>query len=88
MQQALDIPSRASNIAGPGCAATPDRGLAIGQGAEAGFFWMVGQGGYGMQTAPAAGRLLAALVTQNDPGALAAAVPLCDPMRFARSAAA
>jgi D-arginine dehydrogenase len=49
---------------------------------------MVGQGGYGMQTAPAAGALLAALVDGRDPGALAAAVPLCDPLRFARRAAA
>ncbi|GGJ34152.1 NAD(P)/FAD-dependent oxidoreductase [Neoroseomonas lacus] len=89
MQQALDIPvSRIEHRWAGLRSFTPDRGLAIGQGAEAGFFWMVGQGGYGMQTAPAAGRLLAALVAQNDPGALAAAVPLCDPMRFARSAAA
>jgi len=26
-----------------------------------GFFWLAGQGGYGVQTAPAAGRLAAAL---------------------------
>jgi D-arginine dehydrogenase len=89
MQQALDIPvSRIEHRWAGLRSFTPDRGLAIGQGAEAGFFWMVGQGGYGMQTAPAAGRLLAALVTQDDPGALAAAVPLCDPLRFTRSIAA
>ena len=34
------------------------------------------------------GALLAALVDGRDPGALAAAVPLCDPLRFARQAAA
>jgi len=89
MQQALDIPvSRIEHRWAGLRSFTPDRGLAIGQGAEAGFFWMVGQGGYGMQTAPAAGRLLAALVTRDDPGALAAAVPLCDPLRFTRSIAA
>lgn len=89
MQQALDIPVTRIEHRWAGLRSfTPDRGLAIGQGAEAGFFWMVGQGGYGMQTAPAAGRLLAALVAGEDPGALAPAVPLCDPLRFARKAAA
>ncbi len=31
----------------------------------AGFFWLAGQGGYGIQTAPAMGRLSAALVGRN-----------------------
>jgi D-arginine dehydrogenase len=85
MQQALDIPVARIEHRWAGLRTfTPDRGLAIGRGAEDGFFWMVGQGGYGMQTAPAAGRLLAALVTRSDPGALAAAAPLCDPQRFSR----
>ncbi|MBR0680833.1 FAD-binding oxidoreductase [Roseomonas eburnea] len=89
MQQALDIPvSRIEHRWAGLRTFTPDRGLAIGEGMERGFFWMVGQGGYGMQTAPAAGALLAALVAGEDPGALAAAVPLCDPRRFARRAAA
>jgi D-arginine dehydrogenase len=89
MQQALDIPvSRIEHRWAGLRSFTPDRGLAIGQGAEAGFFWMVGQGGYGMQTAPAAGRLLAALVAGEDPGDLAPAVPLCDPLRFTRETAA
>jgi len=40
-----------------------DRGPVIGFDAGApGFFWLAGQGGYGIQTAPAAGRLAAALV--------------------------
>ena len=48
---------------------------------------MVGQGGYGIQTAPAAGRLLAALVNGTAPEPdVAAAVPLCDPRRFERIA--
>jgi D-arginine dehydrogenase len=89
MQQALDIPVARVEHRWAGLRSfTPDRGLAIGQGTERGFFWMVGQGGYGMQTAPAAGALLAALVEGRDPGALAAAVPLLDPLRFARKAAA
>lgn len=30
-----------------------------------GFFWLVGQGGYGIQTAPAMGRLAASLITEG-----------------------
>lgn len=89
MQQALDIPVARIEHRWAGLRTfTPDRGLAVGQGTEPGFFWMVGQGGYGMQTAPAAGRLLAALVAGEDPRDLAAAVPLCDPLRFTRKTAA
>ncbi|HEY4114237.1 MAG TPA: FAD-dependent oxidoreductase [Rhizomicrobium sp.] len=41
----------------------PDRSPVIGyDGAVAGFFWLAAQGGYGIQTAPAASRLAAALV--------------------------
>lgn len=41
----------------------PDRNPVIGQDdAAEGFFWMVGQGGTGIQTAPASGRAVAALV--------------------------
>jgi D-arginine dehydrogenase len=85
MQAALDIPvSRIEHRWAGLRSFTPDRGLAIGAGAEPGFFWMVGQGGYGIQTAPAAGRLLAALVEGRAPDAdLAAAAPLADPGRFA-----
>jgi D-arginine dehydrogenase len=46
----------------------PDKTLVIGPDPSAlGFFWMAGQGGYGIQTAPAAGRALASLAT---PGTL------------------
>jgi D-arginine dehydrogenase len=84
MQQALDIPVGRIEHKWAGLRSfTPDRGLGIGQGSEAGFFWMVGQGGYGIQTAPAAGRLLAALVNNTPPeDDIAAAVPLADPRRF------
>jgi len=41
----------------------PDGTLIIGQDPRAeGFFWLAGQGGYGIQTAPAAAKLAAALV--------------------------
>ena len=41
----------------------PNRNPVIGQDDAAdGFFWMVGQGGTGIQTAPASGRAVAALV--------------------------
>jgi D-arginine dehydrogenase len=89
MQQALDIPVRHVEHRWAGLRTfTPDRSLAIGPGEAPGFFWMCGQGGYGIQTAPAAGRLLAALATERDPGpALAPVVPLVDPRRFARLSA-
>lgn len=41
----------------------PDRSPVIGfDGALPGFFWLAGQGGYGIQTAPAASRLAASLL--------------------------
>lgn len=44
----------------------PDRLPVIGFTSSAeGFFWLAGQGGYGIQTAPAAGRLAAALVARR-----------------------
>jgi len=84
MQQALDIPVRRVEHRWAGLRSfTPDRSLAIGPDADApGFFWIIGQGGYGIQTAPAAGALLAALVRGEHPGALAPVVPLVDPNRF------
>lgn len=42
---------------------TPDRTPVVGFDPQAdGFFWLAGQGGYGIQSAPAAGRLAAALL--------------------------
>jgi len=41
----------------------PDKNPVVGFDAEApGFFWLAGQGGYGIQTAPAMARLAAALI--------------------------
>lgn len=43
---------------------SPDRDLVIGEDpTAAGFHWLVGQGGIGIQTSPAYGRLLASLMT-------------------------
>jgi len=85
MQQALDIPVHRVEHRWAGLRTfTPDRGLAIGPCAAPGFFWLCGQGGYGIQTAPAAGRLLAHLVrgTEPEPDILPALAPT-DPRRFA-----
>lgn len=44
----------------------PDRNFVVGEDPEApGFFWLAGQGGYGIQTAPSAARLAAALVLEQ-----------------------
>jgi D-arginine dehydrogenase len=84
MQAALDIPVHRVEHRWAGLRSfTPDRSLAIGPDAAApGFVWCIGQGGYGIQTAPAAGALLAALARGEDPGVLAPIVPLVDPNRF------
>lgn len=59
----------------------PDRSLVIGEEPTAPrFFWMAGQGGYGIQTAPAAGRLLADLVLGRPHDAALAA--MVSPARF------
>ncbi|NKC32535.1 NAD(P)/FAD-dependent oxidoreductase [Falsiroseomonas selenitidurans] len=89
MQQALDIPVTRVEHRWAGLRSfTPDRSLAIGFDPDApGFLWMIGQGGYGIQTAPAAGRLVAGLVAGAVAEALMPVVPLVDPARF-RSARA
>lgn len=46
---------------------SPDGNLVIGHDAHAeGFFWFAGQGGYGIQTAPAAARLAASMIRGHD----------------------
>jgi D-arginine dehydrogenase len=87
MQQALDIPVTRVEHAWAGLRSfTPDRSLAIGADPDApGFYWMLGQGGYGIQTAPAAGRLLAGLVRGAPDADLAPAIGQVDPARFRRS---
>jgi D-arginine dehydrogenase len=45
----------------------PDRTLVAGYDAQRrGFFWLAGQGGYGIQTAPAMGMIAAALVLRRE----------------------
>ena len=85
MQQALDIDVRRVERTWAGLRTfTPDRSLAFGWDATAeGFFWCVGQGGSGIQTSPAAGRLVADLVLGRDPGEAGSIVPIIDPKRFA-----
>lgn len=64
----LGIRSVASTWAGLRTFA-PDRSMVIGPDPTApGFVWLVGQGGTGIQTAPAAGQLVADLVLTGRPG--------------------
>jgi D-arginine dehydrogenase len=67
----------------------PDRAPVIGfDEAAPGFFWLAGQGGYGIQTAPAAAALAAALVRdERRPPELAGFDPaVVSPGRFAEPA--
>jgi D-arginine dehydrogenase len=84
MQQALDISVQRIERSWAGLRTfTPDGSLAIGWDAVSeGFFWCVGQGGYGIQTSPAAGRLVADIVTGRDPQGAAGIVGAVDPRRF------
>lgn len=63
----LDIKHIRRKWAGLRCFA-PDRSPVVGFDPEAhGFFWLAGQGGYGIQTAPALGQLAAALIRREAP---------------------
>ena len=86
MQQAMAIEVRRVEHAWAGLRTfTPDRELAIGwDDAADGFFWSVGQGGYGIQTSPAAGQLTADLIAGRDPGTLGPLLATLDPRRFRR----
>lgn len=66
---------------------TPDRVPAIGFAANCSdFFWCVGQGGFGIQTAPAAARLGASLLLGEGDIPAGVTPDLYDPARFARQA--
>lgn len=61
----------------------PDRTPVVGpEPAADGFFWLCGQGGYGIQTAPALSRLAADLVLGLPPALPGATVRALSPARF------
>jgi D-arginine dehydrogenase len=90
VQQALDIEVHRIERSWAGLRTfTPDGSLAFGWAPDSeGFFWCVGQGGYGIQTSPAGGRLCADLILDRDPGPAADIVAVIDPARFVRSSEA
>jgi D-arginine dehydrogenase len=84
MQQALAIEVRRVERAWSGLRTfTPDGSLALGWDARAEkFFWCVGQGGYGIQTSPAAGRYVADVIAGRDPGLPPDIAAMLDPRRY------
>jgi D-arginine dehydrogenase len=84
MQEALDIQVHRVEHSWAGLRSfTPDGSLCFGwDSVVAGFFWCVGQGGYGIQTSPAAGRLVADLIAGRVPDGAAEIIPAIDPARF------
>ena len=88
LQQATTLPVKTISNKWAGLRTfSPDDVPAIGFAPDAdGFFWCVGQGGFGIQTAPAIGAMSAALITGGDlPSWVkdAGAVPeTLDPARF------
>lgn len=61
----------------------PDRNMVLGwDGHVPGLFWMAGQGGNGIQTAPAAGHLAADLILGNAPDFEPGVVAALSPTRF------
>jgi D-arginine dehydrogenase len=62
---------------------SPDGSLVIGWDKRAdGFFWLAGQGGYGIQTAPAVAMMAADLLLGRDVTATASIAARVDPNRF------
>ncbi len=86
MQKALDIEVQRVEHSWAGLRTfTPDGSFAIGwDGKVEGFFWYVGQGGFGIQTSKAAGQLVADVISGRDPGAAGAILERTDPRRFTR----
>lgn len=61
----------------------PDRTPVVGFAPDVdGFFWLAGQGGYGIQTAPALSKLTADLITGKAPSLSAAVIRALEPDRF------
>ena len=84
MQQVLDIPVNRVEHSWAGLRTfTSDRSLAFGYDISVdGFFWAVGQGGYGIQTVPAASALITAMVKHADPGPAGVIMQAVNPNRF------
>jgi D-arginine dehydrogenase len=67
---------------------TPDRRPAVGFAADApGFFWLTGQGGFGLQTSPALARIAAAVIFERDWPVPAVSAEELRPGRFFREPA-
>ncbi len=67
---------------------TPDRNPAVGFDPRAdGFFWLAGQGGTGLQTAPALSQIAAAIVGRRPSPVLGIDPAVLDPGRFTGQAA-
>jgi D-arginine dehydrogenase len=94
MQEAADIPVRRILRSWAGLRTfAPDRSPVIGYDPDVeGFFWLAGQGGYGVQSSAGAARTAASLALGEDVPADVAALGLTaaqiSPARFVRSAAA
>ncbi len=66
----------------------PDRTLVLGPDpADRNFIWCAGQGGYGMQSSPAASQLLTDIVAGNTPQIDAQSAAALSPARFTKGAA-
>jgi D-arginine dehydrogenase len=88
-QQVVDWPVEAVERRWAGLRTfTPDRVPAIGFAADcADFFWCVGQGGFGIQTAPAAAQLGTALLLGEGDAPTGVDASIYDPARFSSSTA-
>ena len=84
-EQAIDMPVTRVETRWAGLRSfAPDRTPVAGFDSTAeGFFWLAGQGGYGIQTSPALSRLAGQLIRRaSAPDGLAAVVPALSPDRF------
>ena len=88
IQQAANLPIRRIEHSWAGLRSfSPDKTPVVGfDDAAPGFFWLAGQGGYGVQTSPAMGAYAAALI-QGEPAADGLADLDLSPTRFSSSAA-
>ena len=82
-EQAVDVPVTRVERSWAGLRTfAPDRTPVVGFGGD-GFFWLAGQGGYGIQTSPALSALAAALAKgETPPDGLEALLPALSPKRF------